>query len=178
MLLLGGCDSAKRHAQEECFYRMMLMSGAGVSYLLEHRLSATNTITLGALANYLKPDGVACPHTQLKYEDFNLVEGPKCPEHGKAFDVYSSALADKDHPCRARALPLIGYSPKDPWNRQHSTALIAGLISVVKEEEGKPRADAATTLQRVTRQNFGEDARAWEAWWKTNKSTFQFKHPN
>jgi len=178
MVLLGGCDSARRHAQEECFYRMMVRSAAGVSYLLEHKLSTTNTITVGALADYLKPDGVACPRTQLKYEDFNLVEGPKCPEHGKAFDIYSSALADKTHPCRARALPLIGYSPKDPWNHQHSTALIAGLISVARNEQGKIKTDSIATLRRITGQGFGEDTEAWFSWWQTNGTTFRFKQPN
>jgi hypothetical protein len=182
IVLLGGCGDngikAKRHAQEECFYRMMLMSAAGVSYLLEHKLSETNTIAAGALAIYLKSgaDGIVCPKTRLKYEDFNL-EGPKCPEHGKVFDVYSSALADKNHPCRARALSLIGYA-KDPWNDQHSTALIAGLISVARNEQGKIKTDSIATLRRITGQGFGEDTEAWFSWWQTNGTTFRFKQPN
>src|SRR5256885_1853797 len=36
-----------------------------------------------------------------------------------------------------------------------------GLIGVVKEEQGKSKADAAATLQRVTGQNLGENERAW-----------------
>ena len=54
MLLLVGCDSARRHAQEECFYRMMLMSGAGCSYLLENKLASTNTIAAQSVVLYVR----------------------------------------------------------------------------------------------------------------------------
>lgn len=183
-LLLGGCgDSgvkAKQHAQEECFHRMMLMSAAGCSYLLENKLASTNTIAAESVVLYLRAgvEWTVCPGRGGKYVAFNLVEGPKCPEHERAFDVYSSALADKNHPCRARALPLIGYDPKDPWNDQRSTALIAGLISVARNEQGKIKTDSIATLRRITGQAFGEDAEAWFSWWKTNGSTFRFKQPN
>jgi hypothetical protein len=181
ILFFAGCGSGKEKSnprvQQECFHRMMLMSAAGVSYTLENKLPATATLAADALADYLRAgaEGIACPGTQAKYQHFNLAEGPECPEHGKAFQLYSSALADQRHPCRTRALQLLGY-PKDPWNDQRSLALIDGLISVVGEEENKAKGNAVATLQRITGQKFGEDAKSWESWWVTNKTTFRFKH--
>lgn len=144
--------------------------------MLVNKLPGTNVVSADAIAPYLKPgtEWTVCPVTRAKYANFNLDDGPACRVHGKAYQLYISALADKDHPGRACALGC-WVASKDPWNDQHSPALINGLISVVTEEQGKARTAASETLQRITRQNLGENAEAWQTWWQANRETFRFK---
>lgn len=159
---------------------MTLMWMNGVSYILVRgvegdKRAQDRMIEVVRLEEYLKAGaaGTFCPKSNEKYPAFYIAEGPECQTgHGKAADVLASALRDKKHPCRPRALELLGYSIKNPWTDRASPALIEALIGVLKDEPGQARSDAARTLRQATRHSIGQDYESWRKWWEENKQTY------
>jgi hypothetical protein len=46
------------------------------------------------------------------------------------------------------------------------------LLGSLRSESGKVRETSARQLVQLTGQDFGEDAAAWERWWKANEGSF------
>lgn len=77
-----------------------------------------------------------------------------------------------------RLLPLLG--DKDGTMRQVAAeslgkvgdvTCVESLIVALKDKEAPVRSAAAGALGQISGQNFGQDRKKWEQWWKQNKKT-------
>jgi hypothetical protein len=50
---------------------------------------------------------------------------------------------------------------------------VTPLLRMLRFRDEEKRKDAAETLKRLTGEDFGTDAEAWEAWWEENKDAFK-----
>lgn len=174
--LLPARRAAKQAAR---FEQRCRLAEAAHSCALEYNLTSTNLIEISKVKDFLKgPVIPVCPDSKLAFGPSKLFEGPFCPgRHGYGTDVLAAALLDKNHPCRALALRVIGPRSRAGWLDRPSNELIEGLILVVQEEQGEPRALAVASLGYITRQKFGKSAAAWREWWRENKESFWQRPP-
>jgi len=84
-----------------------------------------------------------------------------------ALELLIALLEDEDVSVRRTVVWSLGEIKKPSG--------VEPLIIALKDQDSVVRYGAKYALRKITLQDFGEDSRKWQEWWKRNKAIFHVK---
>ena len=90
--------------------------------------------------------------------------GARRPKHPDVIDPLIAALEDSDRTTRRNAARALHFRP--------AVRAIEPLIGRL-DDKGDVKEAASKALAYLTGQKLGEDAAAWQSWWRQNGATFE-----
>lgn len=115
----------------------------------------------------LRHDNRFCAACGFRFRDVSRIPAASglagqadAEEEGGRFRVAASA----SRAVREEKKPLSSNTPLEP------------ILACLRFKDPKMRAEAAQSLRKLTGQEFGEDAAAWDAWWAENKAAYKAGH--
>lgn len=109
LALLSGCsrDASRSDAEgrganilTNCGQRLVHVWGAARAYAMENCIPDDQTIRVDSVVGYIIPgsaEAAFCPESRLKYPDFRLRDGPRCPAGHKTEASLAHAYRDGWH---------------------------------------------------------------------------------
>jgi HEAT repeat protein len=99
----------------------------------------------------------------------------------KAVRIWAAGGLRNKHDRRATEPLLAALKERDPEIRREVARALGGyglraiepLLATLKDKDSYVRYAAAESLKSITRQDFGEDVKRWQQWWKENKRTHE-----